>query len=82
MHGGLAPQVLASAGERINQLAPRAVDVMEELMGPEQPPVVRLGASRDILDRAGYKATEKIQQDGRTVIEIEYVARTLELPEP
>ena len=41
----------------------------------DQNPALALAAARDILDRAGDKATEKIQSDGRTVIEIEYVDR-------
>jgi hypothetical protein len=34
------------------------------------------------LDRAGYKATERIQQDGRVTLEIELVKRPLELDQP
>ena len=58
MHGGLIPRVQIAAAERIKRLAPRAVDVVEELMGDKQPPVVRLAAARDILDRAGVRADD------------------------
>ena len=34
-----------------------------------------LAAAKYVLDYAGDKATEKVQSDGRTVIEIEYVDR-------
>jgi len=41
-----------------------------------------LAAARYVLDYAGFKATEKVQSEGRQVIEIEYVDRpnALELP--
>jgi hypothetical protein len=80
-HGGLAPQVKLAADERIRALVHPALDRITRTIGDDDNPQLALAAARDILDRAGYKATEKIQQDGRVVIEIEYVDRPLVLPE-
>ena len=81
VHGGRAPQVKLAAEERIRALVAPSLDRIEKTIADDDNPQLALAAARDILDRAGYKATEKIQSDGRTVIEIEYVARSLELPE-
>jgi hypothetical protein len=64
MHGGMAPQVQAAAGERIKALAPRAVDVIEELLNDYESAGLRFAAARDILDRAGYSAKQRIEHSG------------------
>ena len=74
-HGGLAPQVIAKAEDRIRALVDPSLNRIARTIADDQNPALALAAARDILDRAGYKATEKIQSDGRTVIEIEYVDR-------
>lgn len=82
VHGGAAPQTRLAAEDRIRALVDPALYRIEKTIGDDHNPQLALAAARDILDRAGYKATEKIQSDGRTVIEIEYVARSLELRGP
>lgn len=59
VHGGAAPQVRAAALRRIHSLVDPALEILAEAMaaGPT-PEGVR--AARDVLDRAGYKAPEKI----------------------
>lgn len=44
---------------KIANLAPKAIDVLEELMDCEQANV-RLGAAKDLLDRAGHGAVKKV----------------------
>ena len=63
MHGGSAPQVKQSARERIAEMVDPALGVLYKAMkmhtkGSPQPLAVI--AARDILDRAGYKATDKL----------------------
>lgn len=70
IHGGKSPQALAKAEERMRALVHPAISGLERLIASDD-----LGAMRYVLDYAGYKATEKIQSDGRTVIEVEYVGR-------
>ncbi len=75
MHGGRAPQVMLAAEERIRALVHPSLDRIQRTIADDANPQLALAAARDILDRAGYKATEKVQTDGRTVIEIEYIDR-------
>jgi len=75
VHGGRAPQVLRRAEERIQAMVAPALDRVRSTIADDDNPALALAAARDILDRAGYKATEKVQQDGRVVIEIEMVDR-------
>lgn len=55
-HGGAAPQVRAKAADRLKALENTAVDVLEALMGDDQPPPVRLGAVREVFTRTGLGA--------------------------
>jgi hypothetical protein len=58
----------------IDEKADRAVAVLHELVESEDvPPVVRLQASKDILDRAGFKPVE------RSVVAITYPKPILDL---
>jgi len=59
-HGARAPQVAFKAEERIRALAPTALDTLAALLDNRQPPAVRLGAARDLLDRAGLAAIERV----------------------
>jgi hypothetical protein len=81
VHGGKAPQVRLSAEQRIRDLVDPSLDRIKKAIDDDDNPQLALAAARDILDRAGYKATEKVQSDGRVVIEVEYVKRALVLPE-
>jgi uncharacterized protein (UPF0147 family) len=57
MHGGKAPQVRAAAQRRIleNLVTPALATLRNLVTDPNVPPNVKLGASRDILDRTGFK---------------------------
>jgi hypothetical protein len=70
MHGGQSPQALTKAEDRMRALVHPAVTALANLIADND-----LAAAKYVLDYAGYKATEKVQSDGRTVIEIEYIDR-------
>ena len=68
-HGGNAPVALAKAktmielGElRVRGLSDDAVDALERLLRAESESVV-LGAAKDLLDRGGLKAKDRIELD-------------------
>lgn len=65
MHGGGAPQVQASARERLAALAEPAVGVLGTLLRRSRAPHVQLGAARDVLDRTGYRAPTRVELEGR-----------------
>lgn len=69
-HGGLAPQVQASAAEQLRKLDLRAVDVLAECMSDELPPAIRLAAANSILDRNGHRAAVQVQTDAEVTIRI------------
>lgn len=77
-HGARAPQVRATAEERLRALVHPAISALERLIEAND-----LGAAKYTLDVAGFKPPDKVQQDGRVTLEIELVQvkRTLELPE-
>lgn len=67
MHGGAAPQVKRAARERIAEMVDPALGVLYKAMkmhtkGSPQP--LAVVAARDILDRAGYKTTDKLVLSG------------------
>ena len=70
LHGGKSPQALKKAEERMRDLVHPAISGLERLINSND-----LGAMRYVLDYGGFKATEKIQSDGRQVIEVEYIGR-------
>jgi hypothetical protein len=73
-HGGLAPQNLKTARERLNDLVDPAINQLRGLL-TNRSPVIRLHAVKDVLDRTGYKPTEKVVTDGHVVVQIEMVDR-------
>jgi len=77
MHGGKSPQALAKAEDRMKSLVHPAITALKDMVDERD-----FAAVRYVLDYAGFKATEKVQSEGRQVIEIEYVDRpnALELP--
>jgi len=70
MHGGKSPQALANAEDRMRALVHPAVSALANLIADND-----LAAARYVLDYAGFKSAEKLQSEGRQVIEIEYVDR-------
>jgi hypothetical protein len=63
-HGGAAPQVKASARERLMALQPLAIQTLHNLLHRDEFPTVQLGASKDILDRTEGKAAESLSLTG------------------
>jgi hypothetical protein len=76
MHGGSAPQVKASAMERLMALQHPAIDAMTELMTQREYPSTRYAAARDVLDRTIGKPAETVAVAHSGGIKIEH-----ELPE-
>ena len=61
-HGGLAPQVKKKARERIRELVHPALDRLVKIIDNDDGNVsAQVAACRDILDRAGYKPTDKLE---------------------
>jgi hypothetical protein len=63
VHGGAAPQVKQSARERIAAMVDPALGVLYNAMKIKEkgkPMPLAVAAARDVLDRAGYKATDKL----------------------
>jgi hypothetical protein len=75
-HGGRAPQVIMATEERqrarLAALVDPAITELQQLIGQADSDSVRLSAIKDILDRTGYKPTEKIQSTGDSTIRVEY----------
>jgi hypothetical protein len=71
-HGGKAPLALANAEERLKSLVHPAITGLQQLIAQADSDSVRLSAIKDILDRTGYKPTEKIQTTGDSTIRVEY----------
>ena len=81
MHGGKSPQALAKADERLRSLELPAIEIIGWLMRHADSDAVRFATARWLLEVLGHKATDKVQTDGRTVLEVEYVERPLALTE-
>ena len=60
MHGGKAPQVMKKADERIRDLVDPALNRLAKLVD-DPTSSVALAAVKDILDRAGYGARQRIE---------------------
>lgn len=62
-HGGRAAQVRLAAQRRLLELAEPAIAAMQRAMEDDNPKVrvAAVAAARDILDRAGLAATQKIE---------------------
>jgi hypothetical protein len=71
MHGGSAPHVKENARERLAALVDPAITRMGTLIGHKQPGI-GLAAAKDILDRNGFKPTEKVQNETQMTIVVEY----------
>jgi hypothetical protein len=61
VHGGMAPQALAKAKERLAALVDPAITELGRLMRQSKVDPVRLGCVKDVLDRTGYKAVETVK---------------------
>lgn len=72
IHGGNAPQVRRSAAQRLADLVDPAITALSELVETSNVDAIRLAAIKDVLDRAGFKPRERIEQSGKVVIEVVY----------
>jgi hypothetical protein len=72
IHGGSAPQVRRSAEQRLADLVDPAITALTELVESSNIDAIRLAAIKDVLDRAGFKPRERIEQSGKVVIEVVY----------
>jgi hypothetical protein len=72
VHGAAAKQVKRKAEERIRELVHPALALIAEILetgrAEDLPASVSLAAARDILDRAGYTATQKLAVTGDLTI--------------
>jgi len=66
MHGGSAPQVREAAKLRLLAMVDPALAALHEIVADKDPVArqQRLGAARDILDRAGLKAKDEVEISG------------------
>lgn len=67
MHGGSAPQIRAAAQARLLAMVDPALGKLAKLIQSKADPVA-LGAVKDILDRAGLKAIERVEIDANVVV--------------
>lgn len=72
MHGGMSPQALANAEERLKALVHPAITGLQQLIAKADSDSVRLSAIRDLLDRTGYASKQVTEQHGEMVIEVRY----------
>lgn len=79
MHGGKAPQVQQSARERLAALVDPAITTMGVLVRQRKQTGVAFRAARDILDRGGLKAPEKVDVTVERVPDEQLDARLAEL---
>jgi hypothetical protein len=61
--------VKASAAARLRALVDPAIGALEALVTQRKAPAVRLGAARDVLDRAGFGAPRKVDVTGGLKVE-------------
>lgn len=79
-HGGSAPQVKRAAAERIAALVDPALDALTELLSPLIRDDVRLGAIKDILDRAGHSPKQKKELEHKGKLQVELIYADDEAP--
>lgn len=72
IHGGKAPQVMRTAAERLAAMVDPALAELARLVESAENDVVKLAAIKDVLDRAGYGPKQRVEQNGRLVIEVVY----------
>ena len=61
MHGGKSPQVKEAAKLRLLEMVDPALATMLRMVTKSKIDAVRLQAARDILDRTGFKPTDKVE---------------------
>jgi len=76
MHGGRAKHVRAAAEARIAAMVDPALGELHRLIRHADTDGVKLAAIKDVLDRAGLKATVTVQSDQQITI------RVIDEPQP
>jgi hypothetical protein len=71
-HGGASQQVRRRAQERLAALVDPAITELAKLIRDADGDSVKLAAIRDVLDRAGYKAADKLEQASSVEITVRY----------
>ncbi len=61
-HGGAAPQVKLKAQERLAILVDPAIDRLKEVIEKGENIPAAVTAAKDILDRTGFKPTDKVEK--------------------
>jgi hypothetical protein len=68
MHGGKTPVIKAKAEERMRELVHPAISALQRLIDHDD-----LGATKYVLDYAGFKASDKIETDAEVTIVVRRV---------
>lgn len=64
--------VKLSAQQRLNEMVDPALVELGRLVIDADNDAIKLAAIKDVLDRAGFKPRERIEQSGKVVIEVVY----------
>lgn len=72
IHGGKSPRAIKSAAERLAAIVEPALVELARLVVRADSEAIKLAAIKDVLDRAGFKPKERIEQSGKLVIEVVY----------
>ena len=79
-HGGASPQVQRTVRERLEEEAVSSLQRLVELRGQSSELSVALRAAMDLLDRAGYKPTDKLKLSGDTDEPLEIIISRPNVP--
>lgn len=71
-HGGSIKRVKQSAQQRLAEMVDPALTSLAELVESADSDGIKLAAIKDVLDRAGFKPKERIEQSGKLVVEVVY----------
>lgn len=64
VHGGSAPQVRAAAKQRLLEMVNPALAALSQVLKQKKDHKARVSASNSVLDRAGFKPTDKFEFAG------------------
>lgn len=71
-HGGSIKRVKQSAQERLAEMVDPALAELGKLVKRAESDAIKLAAIKDVLDRAGFKPKERVEQSGKLTIEVVY----------
>jgi len=81
-HGGAAGHVREAARRRLEELVLPAIATLRRLVANAETDAVALQAAKDVLDRAGLKAADKLAVDNEVRITVSYTDDVGILPAP